>query len=286
MDANESARPMPKPAEKLLTSRAHILVITGAKGAHRMTTALGVLRQPMAITNRSKAGEIDRYDDDGLSVFLSVRSRLFGIAYRMLGSAAEAEDVLQDVWIRWQTADRVVVREPAAFLVTTTTRLAINVMQSARSRRETSVRALLPEPVATCADPGSEAERQQALGWGVLLLLQTLSPTERAAYILREAFDYSYRQIAHALQLGEANVRQAVTRARQHVVNGRRASVTPSDRRRLLEAFIAAAASGHLSGLERMLRAGCRRSSRRRLSSNGGTAAAGGSAGACEGVAA
>lgn len=251
-----------------------------------MTTARRISRQPTATTNRSKAGQIDRDDDDGLSVFLRVRSRLFGIAYRMLGSAAEAEDVLQDVWIRWQTADRVVVREPAAFLVTTTTRLAINVMQSARSRRETSVRGSLPDPMATATDPGSETERTQALASGVLLLLQTLSPTERAAYILREAFDYSYRQIAHALQLGEANARQAVTRARQHIGTHPRASVTPRDRRRLLEAFIAAAASARLSGLERMLRAGCRRSSKRGLSSNGRAAPVGSSSAACEGVAA
>ena len=128
--------------------------------------------------------------DDGLSAFMSVRPRLFGIAYRMLGSAAEAEDIVQDVWVRWQTADRSLVRDAAAFLVTTATRLAINVMQSARSRRETYVGTWLPEPVDTSADPGLGAERGEALECGVLLLLEKLSPTERAAYILREAFDY------------------------------------------------------------------------------------------------
>jgi RNA polymerase sigma-70 factor (ECF subfamily) len=159
--------------------------------------------------------------DDGLSAFMSVRPRLFGIAYRMLGSAAEAEDIVQDVWVRWQTADRSLVRDAAAYLATTTTRLAINLMQSARSRRETCVGPWLPEPVDTSADPRLETERDQALACGVRLLLQTLTRTERTAYILREAFDYPYRDIANVLQLQEANARQVVTRARKHVVSGR-----------------------------------------------------------------
>ncbi len=112
--------------------------------------------------------------DDGLSAFLSVRPRLFGIAYRMLNSAAEAEDVVQDVWVRWQAADRSLVRDAAAFLVTTAKRLAINVIQSARSRRETYVGDWLPEPVDTGADPRLGAERRQALSSG-LLLLETLT---------------------------------------------------------------------------------------------------------------
>src|SRR5262249_38153341 len=146
---------------------------------------------------------------------------LFRIAYRMLGSA-EAEDIVQDVWVRWQTADRRLVRDAAAFLVTTATRLAINVLQSARSRRETHVAPWLPEPVDATADPGHGPERRQALEFGVWLLLERLSPAERAAYILREAFDYSYRDIANILQFEEPNARQIVSRARQHVANGRR----------------------------------------------------------------
>jgi RNA polymerase sigma factor (sigma-70 family) len=157
--------------------------------------------------------------DDGLSAFMSVRSRLFGVAYRMLGSAAEAEDIVQDVWLRWQTADRGSVRDASAFLTTTATRLAINVLQSARSRRETCVGPWLPEPIDTSVDPRSGAERRQALACAVQLLLQRLTPTERAAYILREAFDYPYRDIANALRLEEANARQVVTRARQHVAS-------------------------------------------------------------------
>jgi RNA polymerase sigma-70 factor (ECF subfamily) len=154
--------------------------------------------------------------DEGLSAFLSTRARLFGIAYRVVGSAAEAEDIVQDVWIRWQTTDRTVVRNPAAFLCTAATRLAINVRQSARSRRETHVSSV-PEPVDARVDPATGAERGQALNLAVLLLLERLSPAERAAYILREAFSHPYREIAHKLRIEEANARQLVTRARQHV---------------------------------------------------------------------
>jgi RNA polymerase sigma-70 factor (ECF subfamily) len=190
--------------------------------------------------------------DDAASVFVSVRPRLFGIAYRMLGSAAEAEDVVQDVWLRWQATDRSVVLDAAAFLATTTTRLAINVAQSARSRRETYVGPWLPEPVDTTADPYLGAERGQALQFAVLVLLEKLSPTERAAYVLREAFDYSYRQIADILQLGEANTRQLVTRARKHIDEERSLPVSSVEQQHLLEAFIAAAQKGDFATLENL----------------------------------
>ena len=188
--------------------------------------------------------------DDGLAAFMSVRPRLFGIAYRMLGSAAEAEDVMQDAWVRWQTANRNQVRDAAAFLATTTTRLAINVMQSARSRREEHAGAWLPEPVDASADPELGAERGQGLKAGILLLLEKLSRKERAAYILREAFDYTYRDIANALRLEEANARQVVTRARQRVTDGRKMPANSTEQRRLFEAFIAAAQKGDVASLE------------------------------------
>jgi RNA polymerase sigma-70 factor (ECF subfamily) len=178
--------------------------------------------------------------DEGLAAFLRVRPRLFGIAYRMLGRAAEAEDIVQDAWVRWQMSDRSLVRDAAAFLVTTTTRLAINVLHSARSRRETCVGPWLPEPVDTSADPRLEAERGQALAFGVLLLLEKLTPTERAAYVLREAFDYPYRDIANVLRLEEANARQVVTRARQHLASGRRmpaSATTPVTRWRRIRSM-------------------------------------------------
>jgi len=191
--------------------------------------------------------------NDGLSAFLSVRPRLFSIAYRMLRSAVEAEDVVQDVWVRWQTTDRSLVRNAEAFLATTATRLAINVMQSARSRRETCVGTWLPEPVDTAADPGLGTERSETLELGVLLLLKRLSPTERAAYILREAFDYAYRDIATVLRVREANARQVVTRARHHVSTGRRTAASSTGQKGLLDAFIAAARHGDVAGLEVVL---------------------------------
>lgn len=188
--------------------------------------------------------------DEALAEFFKVRSRLFGIAYRILGSAAEAEDIVQDAWLRWQAVDRRSVLDPSAFLATTTTRLAINVAQSARSRHETYIGPWLPEPVDTSMDSQLGAERGQALEFAVLLLLEKLSPAERAAYVLREAFDYPYRQIAAILQLEEANTRQLVVRARQHIAEGRRTPVSTSEQRRLLHAFIGAAQKGDLAGLE------------------------------------
>ena len=189
-------------------------------------------------------------DDDGLSAFLSVRRRLFGIAYRMLKSAAEAEDIVQDVWIRWQTTDRSAVRDAAAFLATTTTRLAINVIQSARSRRETTVGPSFPESVDNSADPELQVEQGEMLQTAVLALIEKLSPAERAAYVLREAFDYPYRQIANLLRVQEANVRQLVTRARRHIAEGRHAAVNSAEQRYFLAAFAAAAQKGALAALE------------------------------------
>jgi len=224
-----------------------------------MTAARRVSSQSASRVNAPRPAESKTSTyDDGLSAFMSVRPRLFGIAYRMLGSAAEAEDVVQDVWVRWQIADRSVVRDAAAFLATTTTRLAINVMQSARSRRESYAGPWLPEPVDTSADPELGAERGEGLEAGILLLLEKLSPTERAAYILREAFDYTYRDIANALTLEEANARQVVTRARQHVADGRKMPAKSTEQRRLFEAFIAAAQNGDVASLEGTLCGGCR----------------------------
>ena len=188
--------------------------------------------------------------DDGLSTFANARSRLFGIAYRMLRSAAEAEDVVQEAWLRWQSTDRNLVENPSAFLATTTTRLCINLAQSAHSRRETYIGTWLPEPVDTSSDPGRGAERGEALRLAVLLLLEKLSPTERAAYVLREAFDYPYRQIASILQLEEANVRQLVSRARKHIADGRRTPVSSDEQKRFLVTFIGAAEEGDLAALE------------------------------------
>ncbi|MCK2218665.1 RNA polymerase sigma-70 factor [Actinomadura sp. ATCC 31491] len=200
------------------------------------------------------AGDPDDLDA-AARVFAEVRPRLFGIAYRMLGSAAEAEDLVQDVWLRWQAYDRATVEHPPAFLATTITRLAINAAQSARARRETYPGPWLPEPVDTGADPYLGAERGEALGFAVLLLLERLSPTERAAYVLREAFEYSYREIAAIVQLNEPAVRQLVSRARKRLLGERRKPVTGAEQRRLLTAFVAAARAGDLRALEELFAA-------------------------------
>jgi RNA polymerase sigma-70 factor (ECF subfamily) len=201
---------------------------------------------PSSVRTKAEAG----VRDDGLLAFSRVRPRLFGIAYRMLGSAAEAEDIVQDVWLRWQATDRAVVENPEAFLATTTTRMSINFAQSAQSRRETYIGPWLPEPVDTSSDPALGAERGEALRLAILLLLEKLTPTERASYVLREAFDYSYRQIADILQMEEATTRQLVSRARKHIADGRRAPAGSEEQRRLLQAFVAAAQTGDLAALE------------------------------------
>jgi RNA polymerase sigma-70 factor (ECF subfamily) len=190
--------------------------------------------------------------DEALAVFGAVRPRLFGIAYRMLGSASEAEDIVQEAWLRWQGTDRSVVEDPPAFLATITTRIAINELQSARARRETYIGPWLPEPVDTSADPTLGAERAEALGFAVLVMLERLTPTERAAYVLREAFAYPYDQISEIVQLSEAAARQLVSRARKHLAGERRREVSQEEQRRLLTAFLSAAQTGDLHELERL----------------------------------
>lgn len=189
-------------------------------------------------------------DEQALPAFDAIRPRLFGVAYRMLGSVLDAEDIVQSAWIRWQVTDRSAVQNPEAFLMTVTTRLAINLAQSARAKRETYIGPWIPEPVDTGTDPFLGAERAEGLELAVLMLLEKLSPTERAAYVLREAFDYTYDRIAEVLRLKTPNVRQLVSRARQHINNGRNASADADEHGRLLKAFLAAARDGDVDGLE------------------------------------
>ena len=188
-------------------------------------------------------------------LFDESRGRLFGIAYRMLGSVSEAEDIVQDAWLRWQQTDRSVVRNPVGFLTTITTRLAINCAESARVRREQYVGPWLPEPVDTTDDPSLGAERAEALESATLVLLERLLPDQRAAYVLREAFDYSYENIAEILGTSKVNARQIVSRARKHVRSGRRLPVDPVKHREFLTAFVAAAQVGDVVRLEQLLAA-------------------------------
>lgn len=187
-----------------------------------------------------------------LTHFDAHRRRLFGIAYRMLGSVADAEDIVQETWIRWQGTDRTDVREPAAFLTTIATRLSINVLQSAHARRETYIGPWLPEPVNTDDDPALGAERAEALQFAVLLMLEKLTPTERAAYVLREAFDYPYPRIAEVIGVSVVSARQLVSRARAHLTSERHSTVAPTAQRSLLEAFLVAAQHGDEAQLEKL----------------------------------
>lgn len=193
--------------------------------------------------------------DSDLTTFIAARGLLFGIAYRILGSAADAEDVVQETWLRWQMTDRDVVREPVAFLATTATRLAINVLNSARVRRETYIGPWLPAPVDTSADPALGAERDEALHFATLMMMERLTATERAAYVLREAFAYPYERIAEIIESSPTAVRQLVSRARKHLARAgcRRASRT--SHLAFLHAFVDAARSGDTATLEALLAA-------------------------------
>jgi RNA polymerase sigma factor (sigma-70 family) len=189
------------------------------------------------------------------SSFETVRPRLFGIAYRTLESAADADDVVQDAWIRWQRTDRNAVRDAGAFLATTTKRLALNVAQSARVRRETSIDPWHLEPVDVQADPTLGAERREALELAMGMLMEKLSASERTAYVLREAFDYPYRQIADVLATSEPNARQLVNRARVRLASGPRRQVNAAEQQRLIDAFVDASQTGDLTTLEQLLAA-------------------------------
>jgi RNA polymerase sigma factor (sigma-70 family) len=183
---------------------------------------------------------------DAVADFESVRPRLFGIAYQVLGGAADAEDVAQDVWVRWQRVDRARVRDRVAFLVTVATRLALNAATSARARREVSAGEWLPERACGSVDPAVRVVRGAELGLAVQLLLDRLTAVERAVYVLREAFGYPFREIATALGITEANARQIARRARNHLAELRDGAADPAERDVLLQAFLHAARSGDM----------------------------------------
>ena len=197
--------------------------------------------------------------------FERTRPRLFAVARRVLGNEAGADDVVQDAWLRWQRSDRSAVRDPAAFLVTTATRLALTVGQSAPVRREIACAPDTIDAVDHDADPAFGAERRAVVEQALSTVLESLSPSERAVYVLREAFDYPHERIAAALGLSEANARQLVARARRHVAGERRRAVSAEERCRLAEVFFAAAQTGDLAALERHLAAGIDGGSRVRI---------------------
>jgi RNA polymerase sigma-70 factor, ECF subfamily len=190
-------------------------------------------------------------------VFAACRPRLLGIAYGLLGALTEAEDVVQDAWLRWQAADRSAVRNAEPFLVTVTTRLALDRLRSARARREVYVGPWLPEPLLTDPEtPESKTIEAERLSLALLGALERLNPVERAVLVLRDVFDLEYAEIADILEKTPANVRQIAKRAREHAGDtSRRQPVSEEERERLATAFLTASVSGDVEGLRALLAA-------------------------------
>ncbi|MEU8176086.1 RNA polymerase sigma-70 factor [Microbispora hainanensis] len=194
-----------------------------------------------------------------IEVFTAHRSLLAGVAYRILGSAADAEDVVQEAWLRWAEVDAASVADPKAYLVRVTTNLAIDRLRRVRARREAYVGPWLPEPVLDAPDSGDAAERADSVELALLVVLETLSPLERAVFVLREAFGFSHGEIAEILGRGEPAVRQLARRARDHVRERRpRFDVDRRERRTITERFIAACVEGDIEGLTTLLAADVR----------------------------
>jgi RNA polymerase sigma-70 factor (ECF subfamily) len=188
-----------------------------------------------------------------LDAYLTVRPRMAATAYRVLGDANEAEDVVQEAWLRWQRTHHASVRNPAAFLVTTTIRIALNIGQSARRRHETSTDPQFLEPPESAIRPDVEVERGAAVEAAVLVLLERLPPLERGAFVLREAFAYPYGRIADVLHLQPAHARQLVSRARRRLLQEQSRPVAHAEHRRLTLLFRRAALTGNLTDLEQLL---------------------------------
>ncbi|MEE1740136.1 RNA polymerase sigma-70 factor [Streptomyces sp. BE147] len=187
---------------------------------------------------------------EATEVFVAHRNLLFTVAYEMLGSAADAEDVLQETWLRWAGVDLGTVREPRAYLVRITTRQALTRLRTLSRRKESYVGSWLPEPLLTAPDVADDIELADSVSMAMLLVLETLAPTERAVFVLREVFDLGYEEIAEAVDKTPAAVRQIAHRARAHVAARRpRTTITPTETRAALDAFKQATETGDLQRL-------------------------------------
>jgi RNA polymerase sigma-70 factor (ECF subfamily) len=188
--------------------------------------------------------------DPATESFVAHRKLLFTVAYEMLGSAADVEDVLQETWLRWVKVDLAQVRDQRAYLVRITTRQALNRLRTMQRRKEAYVGPWLPEPLLTTPDVAEDVELAESVSMAIMLVLETLSPTERAVFVLREAFDVGYDEIAAAVDKSPAAVRQIAHRARRHVDARRpRAVVSPSETRAVLESFRRVLETGEPRGL-------------------------------------
>ncbi|MFF3511748.1 RNA polymerase sigma-70 factor [Streptomyces sp. NPDC004393] len=187
-------------------------------------------------------------------MFTRHRNLLFSVAYRILGSAADAEDAVQDAWIKWSAADRSQVAEPKAYLTRIVSNLALERLRSTRHQREAYVGPWLPEPILTGGDVAEAATVTESVSMAMLVVLETLSPLERAVFVLKEVFDFSHAEIAEAVGRSEAAVRQAVHRAREHVRARRpRFTADRSRQREVTERFFAAATGGDVNALMELL---------------------------------
>ncbi|MGW4688886.1 RNA polymerase sigma factor SigJ [Streptomyces sp. NPDC004244] len=194
---------------------------------------------------------------EDVDLFEGARGRLEAIAYRLLGSASEAEDAVQDTFLRWQATDVGRIEVPEAWLTKVLTNLCLNQLASARARRETYVGEWLPEPLLDgdpMLGPAATAEQRESVSYAVLTLMERLSPNERAVYVLREAFDYPHREIAEILDISEASSQQILHRAKKHIADGRaRTEIDRAAARRIVEEFLAAATSGKTEPLVQLL---------------------------------
>ena len=186
--------------------------------------------------------------------FVTHRSLLFTVAYEMLGSAADAEDVLQEAWLRWADVDQSEVRDPRAYLVRVVTRQALNQMRTLSRRRESYVGEWLPEPLLTSPDVAEDVELAESVSMAMMTVLETLGPTERAVFVLREVFEMPYGEIAEAIGKSPASVRQVARRAREHVAARRpRVRVSRSEQQLVVERFLAAMHTGQVQPLMEVL---------------------------------
>ena len=203
-----------------------------------------------------KVDDVSAVTDD-LNDFQAQRPRLFALAYRLLGSASDAEDAVQDTYLRWEGADHAAILNPAAWLTRVLTNLCLNQLTSARARRENYIGPWLPEPVLTqdaALGPLETAQQRESVSMAMLILLEQLTPPERAVFVLREAFGYPHREIAEVLELSEANCQQLYKRAKDRIDQGRpRFTASAEQSRRIAEKFFAAAGRGDLAGLEELL---------------------------------
>src|ERR687894_2948684 len=186
--------------------------------------------------------------------FVTHRSLLFTVAYEMLGSAADAEDVVQEAWLRWAGTDRAAVRDPRAYLVRIVTRKALDRLRALARQREEYVGQWLPEPLLTGPDVAEDVELAESVSMAMLTVLEPLGPTERAVFVLREVFDIPYAEIAEAIGKSPGTVRQIARRAREHVAARRpRVRVEPPEQQAVVERFLAALRTGQLQELMEVL---------------------------------